>query len=212
MENLMIKQGIHPLLVSEEDARMFHSKEYGTHSPVISTHHIKIGTTHGQTRTDVGLLADLYKAGYLSDITPEGLIAYAFESHQRIIRVDTAKKMCDEINKQHREQLSSLVDGRIGEDKMTKKVLEIISTEGMKNQWSFEKVNNLGIQGRKLVKQLNDDFGKEIGKMIIKQTTENKEELAVNHMERICKTLGIAFDDLLAVGWYKMRGKTRGKK
>lgn len=212
MERLMVKQGIHPLLVSEEEAKMFHSKEYGTHSPVISTHYIRMGTTHGQSRTDVGLLADLFKVGYLQDITPEGLIAYAYEQHKRIIRVDTAKKMCDEINKQHREQLSSLIDGRSGDDEMTRKVLEIISKHGMKNQWSFEKVNNMGIQGRKIAKLMQSEFGKEIGNMIVKQTEENKEELAATHMEHVCKTLGIAFDDFLAVAWYKLRGKSKGKK
>jgi len=212
LENAMLKQGIHPLLVSVEEAKLFHSKEHGTHSPIISTHYIKIGTTHGESRTQTGLIADLYKAGYLQEITPEGLIAYAYEQHKRIIRVDSAKKMCVEINKQHKFQISSLIDGRVGEDKMTKKVLEIISKHGMKEQWSFEKTNNLGNQGRKIVRAMNDDFGKEIGNMIVKQTTENKEELAANHMEHICKTLGIAFDDFLAVAWYKVRGKTRGKK
>ena len=212
LEQCMTKKGIHPLFVTEDEAKMFHTKDLGTHSPVISTHHIKIGTTHGQTRTDMGLLSDLYKAGYLTEITPSGLIAYAFETHQRIIRADTAKKMCDEINKQHKEQLSALIDGRIGEDKMTKKVLEIISKKGMIEQWSFEKVNNMGIQGRKMVRDLNDTFGKEIGNIIVKQTSENKEELAVNLVEHICKTLGVAFDDMLAVGYYKMMGKTRGGK
>lgn len=212
LEKAMLSQGIHPLLVSEEEAKLFHSKEHGTHSPVISTHHIKIGTTHGESRTQTGLIADLYKAGYLQEITPEGLIAYAYEQHKRIIRVDTAKKMCVEINKQHKFQMSSLIDGRDGEDKMTKKVLEIISKHGIKEQWSFEKTNNLGNQGRKIVRAMNDDFGKEIGNMVVKQTTDNREELAANHMEHVCKTLGIAFDDFLAVAWYKVRGKTKKAK
>ena len=102
LENAMLKQGIHPLLVSVEEAKLFHSKEYGTHSPVISTHHIKIGTTHGESRTQTGLIADLYKAGYLQEITPEGLIAYAFEQHKILIRVHSAKKNYEEINNKHK--------------------------------------------------------------------------------------------------------------
>lgn len=208
-ENEMIKKGIHPLLVNDEEAKLFHAKKEGTHSPVISTHHIKIGTTHGQTRTDVGLLADLYKSGYLQEITPEALIAYGFEEKGRVIRVDTAKKICKEINKQRREEVSSRIDGRMGEDHMTKKCLEIISKKGMEEGWSFEKVNNYGNQARKLVKSMNDDFGKEIGKMVVKQTEENREELAVTHMEHLCKTMGIAMDDMIAVAYYKIMGKKR---
>jgi len=212
LERQMIKKGIHPLLVTEEEAKFFHSKDYGTHSPVISTHHIKIGTPHGISRTEVGLLSDLYKSGYLQEITPEALIAYALEEKNRVIRVDAAKKICKEINKQRREQVSSLIDGRTGEDKMTKKVLEIISKKGITEHWSFEKVNNYGNQGRKIVRQLQDDFGKEIGNMIVKQDFDNptqRAELGVNHMEHLAKSLGVAFEDMLAVGWYKVMGRKK---
>jgi len=212
LEKQMIKKGIHPLLVTEDEAKFFHSKDYGTHSPVISTHHIKIGTPHGISRTEVGLLSDLYKSGYLQEITPEALIAYALEEKNRVIRVDAAKKICKEINKQRREQVSSLIDGRTGEDKMTKKVLEIISKKGITEHWSFEKVNNYGNQGRKIVRQLQDDFGKEIGNMIVKQDFDNptqRAELGVNHMEHLAKSLGVAFEDMLAVGWYKVMGRKK---
>lgn len=211
-ESEMIKKGIHPLLVNDEEARYFHSREFGTHSPVIATHHIKIGTPHGISRTEPGLLSDLYKSGYLQDLTIEALIAYALEEKGRVIRVDSAKKMCKEINKQRRDQVSSLVDGRTGEDKMTKKVLEIISKKGMAERWSFEKVNNYGNQGRKMCKLVQDDFGKEIGNMIVKQSSENTiqtAELAANHMEHICKSLGIAVDDMIAVAWYKIMGRKK---
>ena len=213
-ENEMIKKGIHPLIVNEDEARIFHSKDLGTHSPVISTHHIKIGTPHGISRTEVGLLSDLYKCGYLQDLTPEALIAYAYEEKKRVLRVDTAKKMCKVINKQHRDQLSSLIDGRDGEDKMTKKVLEIISKKGMAEHWSFEKVNILGVQGRKMVRMINDDFGKEIGNMLVKQNLEDptlNAELAVNHMDNICKQLGIAMEDMIAVAWHKVMGRQKKK-
>jgi hypothetical protein len=210
-ETEMIKKGIHPLIVSEEEAKIFHSKEYGTHSPVISTHHIKIGTPHGISRTEVGLLSDLYKCGYLTEITPEALIAYALEERKRIIRVDTARKICKEINKQRREEVSARIDGRIGEDHMTKKSLEIISKRAMAEGWSYEKVNNYGNQARKLVKLMNDDFGKEIGNMITKQNSDNKEELAVNHMDHLCKTMGIAMEDMLAVAYYKIMGRKKKK-
>jgi len=40
----------------------------------------------------------------------------------------------------------------------------------------------------------------------------SRNELAATHMEHICKTLGIAFDDFLAVAWYKVRGKTKKTK
>ena len=205
----MIKKGIHPLIVNEEEAKIFHSKDLGTHSPVISTHHIRIGTPHGISRTEVGLMADLYKCGYLQDITPEALIAYAYEEKNRVIRVDTAKKICKEINKQRKEQVSSLVDGREGEDKMTKKVLEIISKKGMAEHWSFEKVNNYGVQGRKLVKLMQDDFGKEIGNMVVKQNHQDptySAELAVNHMDHVCKQLGVAMEDMIAIAYYKIFG------
>jgi len=208
----MIKKGIHPLIVNEEEAKIFHSKDLGTHSPVISTHHIRIGTPHGISRTEVGLLSDLYKCGYLQDITPEALIAYALEEKNRVIRVDTAKKICKEINKQRKEQVSSLVDGRDGEDKMTKKVLEIISKKGMAEHWSFEKVNNYGVQGRKLVKLMQDDFGKEIGNMVVKQNHQDptySAELAVNHMDHVCKQLGVAMEDMIAIAWYKIMGRKK---
>ena len=211
-ENQMIKKGYHPLIVNDEEARFFHSRDYGTHSPVIATHHIKIGTPHGISRTEPGLLSDLYKCGYLQDLTVEALIAYALEEKGRVIRVDSAKKMCKEINKQRRDQVSSLVDGRTGEDKMTKKVLEIISKKAMAEHWSFEKVNNYGVQGRKMCKLMLDDFGKEIGNMIVKQNSENTTltaELAANHMEHICKSLGIAVDDMIAVAWYKIMGRKK---
>lgn len=211
-EKEMIKKGIHPLIVNEEEAKYFHSKEFGTHSPVISTHHIKIGTPHGISRTEVGLLSDLYKCGYLQDITPEALIAYALEEKNRIVRVDTAKKICKEINKQRKEQVSSLVDGRVGEDKMTKKVLEIISKKGMEEHWTFEKVHNYGNQGRRMVKMVEDDLGKEIGNMVVKQSSYNKEELAANHMDHICKQLGIAMEDMIAVAWHKMIGRKKNVK
>jgi len=211
-EREMIKKGIHPLIVNEEEAKYFHSKEFGTHSPVISTHHIKIGTPHGISRTEVGLLSDLYKSGYLQDITPEALIAYALEDKNRIIRVDTAKKICKEINKQRKEQVSSLIDGRVGEDKMTKKVLEIISKKGMEEHWTFEKVHNYGNQGRRMVKLVEDDLGKEIGNMVVKQSSINKEELAANHMDHICKQLGIAMEDMIAVAWHKMIGREKNAK
>jgi len=208
----MIKKGIHPLIVNEEEAKIFHSKDLGTHSPVISTHHIRIGTPHGISRTEVGLLSDLYKCGYLQDITPEALIAYALEEKNRVIRVDTAKKICKEINKQRKEQVSSLVDGRDGEDKMTKKVLEIISKKGMAEHWSFEKVNNYGVQGRKIVKLMQDDFGKEIGNMVVKQNHQDptySAELAVNHMDHVCKQLGVAMEDMIAIAWYKIMGRKK---
>jgi hypothetical protein len=210
-ETEMIKKGIHPLIVDEDEAKFFHSKEYGTHSPVISTHHIRIGTPHGISRTEVGLLSDLYKSGYLQEITPEALIAYALEEKNRVVRVDTAKKICKEINKQRRDQVSGLIDGRVGEDSMTKKSLEIISKKGMAEGWSFEKVNNYGVQARRLVKLMNDDFGKEIGNMVTKQNLDNKEELAANHMDHICKQMGIAMDDMLAVAWHKMIGRKKKK-
>ena len=148
----------------------------------------------------------------MQDLTVEALIAYALEEKGRVIRVDSAKKMCKEINKQRRDQVSSLVDGRTGEDKMTKKVLEIISKKGMAEHWSFEKVNNYGVQGRKMCKLMQDDFGKEIGNMIVKQSSENTTltaELAANHMEHICKSLGIAVDDMIAVAWYKIMGRKK---
>lgn len=208
-ENEMIQKGIHPLLVNEEEAKYFHSKEFGTHSPVISTHHIKIGTAHGISRTEVGLISDLYKSGYLQEITPEGLIAYAFEDKGRLVRADTARKICKEINKQRREQVSGLIDGRDGEDKMTKKVLEIISKKGMIEGWSYEKVNNYGNQGRRFVKMMQDDFGKEIGNMVIRQNIDNKEELVVNHMDHICKSMGIAMEDMIAIAWHKIVGKKK---
>jgi hypothetical protein len=211
-ETEMIKKGIHPLIVNEEEAKIFHSKDLGTHSPVISTHHIRIGTPHGISRTEVGLMADLYKCGYLQEITPEALIAYALEEKSRIIRVDTAKKICKEINKQRKEQVSSLVDGREGEDKMTKKVLEIISKKGMAEHWSFEKVNNYGVQGRKLVKLMQDDFGKELGNMVVRQTHLDPTytaELAVNHMDHVCKQLGVAMEDMIAIAYYKIMGRKK---
>ena len=202
-------QGIHPLLVNDEEAKIFHSKEFGTHSPIISTHHIKIGTPHGVSRTEVGLISDLYKSGYLQEITPEGLIAYAFEDKGRLVRADTARKICKEINKQRREQVAGLVDGIAGEDKMTKKVLEIISKKGMAENWSFEKVNNYGNQGRKIVKLMEDDFGKEIGNMIVRQNIENKEELVVNHMDHLCKQMGVAMEDAIAIAWHKIVGRKK---
>jgi len=208
----MIKKGIHPLIVDEEEAKIFHSKDLGTHSPVISTHTIRIGTPHGITRTEVGLLSDLYKCGYLQEIIPEALIAYAWEEKRRVIRVDTAKKICKEINKQRKEQVSSLIDGRDGEDKMTKKVLEVISKKGMAEHWSFEKVNNYGNLGRKLVKTIQDDFGKELGNMVVKQTHEDPTftaELAANHMDHVCKQMGVAMEDLMAVAYYKIMGRKK---
>jgi len=212
MENRMIKTGLHPLLVSEEEAKIFHSAEYGTHSPDISTRFQRLGTPHGMERCQTGLMFDLYKAGVIEELTAEGLIAYAFESQKRIVRADAAVKMVKEINKQRRERVASLVDGRVGEDKMTKKVLEVISRKGMEENWSFEKVNNLGRQGRKLVKQVEDDLGKELGHLVIKQEILNKEELAANHMEHVCKTMGIAFDDFFAVAWHKIMGRKKNKK
>ena len=97
---------------------------------------------------------------------------------------------------------------------MTKKVLEIISKKGIAEHWSFEKTNNLGVQGRRLVKMINDDFGKEIGNMLVKQNNKNptlNAELAVNHMDHVCKQLGVAMEDMIAVAWHKVMGREKKK-
>lgn len=190
----LIAEGLHPLYVSEEEAKLYHSAEHiGTHAQIMQSHVNGVGTQHAQAGNTSGLLFDLFKSGVLMKLSAEGLMDYVFQTYNRVITKPIAEQIVAEINKQRLSYENKMFTD-LGDDKMTKTALRKVTKHCQDNGLSFEASNQLGSQARKLVTSLESSLGNEIGKMI------TNEEDPASMIERItlklCTSMNVPVEDL----------------
>jgi hypothetical protein len=196
-EKELISQGLHPLYVSQEEAKLYHSEQHiGTHSQVYASHVNGVGSQHAQSGNTSGLVFDLFKSGVLTKLTAEGLMEYVFQEYNRVITKPIAEKITEEINKQRLSYENKMFTD-LGDDKLTKVALRKVTKHCKEQGLSYETSNQLGQQTRKLIGSLESSLGREIGKIVIDE--EDNASIVAKIAEKLCASMNVPVEDAGAI-------------
>ncbi len=196
-ERELIKDGLHPLFVTEEDAKMYHSVEHiGTHSQVINTNNTRIGTAHGkESVASNGLVYDLFKSRVLIELTAEGLMEHVFQEYNRVITKPIATKIVDDINKQRKIFEGRIFTGELGDDELTKRALRKVKKHCIDNQTSFETSDYLGQKARKMSHDISRNLGTEIGNIVLNEQGLDNADIIARFAKKLCTALNVPVED-----------------
>ena len=200
-EKQLIRDGLHPLYVTEEEAKMYHSRDgIGTHSPIISSHFTRLGSSHGkESASSNGLIYDLFKSRVLIELTPEGLMEYVFNEYHRMLSKPLAVKIAFDINKQRKIFEGRMFTGEIGDDRMTKQALIQVNRHCKESNISFETSNELGQITRKLIHNIEQNMGREIGKMVVNDKGVDRPRMIAKIAVRLSEIMNTPVEDVGAL-------------
>ena len=177
MEAQMIKNGVHPYMVSQNDAEKFHSKDSGSYKQIMLTDKNPVGTTNYSG--EVKLIA----SNTIRKFSVRSLQSYMYEEYNIIVPIPDVTKMLKNINKQLDEQAKSMFSD--GEDMITRFTREEIQKYSKDNKLSREETNLLMIQARNKSIAISRQFGRNIAALVVSEGTDREQRYSEKIMRLI---------------------------
>lgn len=164
-----------PLCVSIEVGKQLQDKITGNYAPAHTTHFEKgLGINHGLiSRNDAGLVYHLFKKGVLREITIHEVKTMIFNDFGIIISDIEGEKLKVRIDRDRKIKEGQMLQGEIGDSKLVKDAISIITNKGKEKHMTYEQTNILGTNARKMMDALKET-GKIAGKA---QIQSDKDEL-----------------------------------
>lgn len=164
------RRGENPRYFSAEEGKVIHDRIVGDHAPAHTTHlNSGLGSDAGFVgRNNRGYVAMLFADGYLQKIDGRCAQDLVFQLYGIQISEMEAIQIADDLNRDRRLYEAKALQGDIGDSKTVKHAISIITNEGKKKGFNYEKTNTMGIEVRKTCAKLDNELGKIIGTAKIK--------------------------------------------
>ena len=152
-------------LRNSDDGKVAQDPKQGDHAPAHATHFNNgLGDNAGWVvRSKKGYVWELSAQGIIQTIDEFKAQRMIFELYHKIIPLQDAMEYAEEINKAVQQYLADALQGEIGDSKTAKQAISIITKEGTKNSWSYERTNSLGLEVRQTCEKFDNEVGKLIG-------------------------------------------------
>lgn len=178
--------GISHRHVTVEEGKAFQDHEKGTHAP---SHSLHFGNGLGDvagfvSRFNRGYVWRLHADGLIRELKPED-VKILFAERYNIIPSNYESRIIAEIlNKERKIQEGKILQGDIGDSPTTKDAISIITNEGKKHGFNYEKTDQMGREARKKCAKYDHEIGKIVGKATINGNSPEVEQKYVRHVSK----------------------------
>jgi len=194
------RKGINPKYVTEEDGKMFQDHTKGDHAPSHSTHlNNGLGDNAGfVSRYNTGYVWRLFADGYIRNLDGE-MVKQLFVDRYDIIPSEIeAKTIADLMNKERRIFEGQVLQGDIGDSRMVKDAVSIVTNEGKKKGLSFQKTDAMGREVRRACEKLERDAGKVIGKAKVEGATDEITQKYAKIVSNVLEETNMTWDNFIS--------------
>jgi len=188
-------------LYTPEQGKEIHDRQTGDHSPTHATHFNKsLGDNAGWVSLNhKGYVWELSADGYIPQLDAEKTQRMIFELYHKILPLMESKEIADLMNKNIKYYLANALQGIVGDSRTAKQGITIVTKEGQKKRWSFEKTNTVGMEVRNICEKVDKDMGKIIADAKIHGTSEKTEEKLARTVANIANELNVDGENFFSV-------------
>jgi len=199
-----------PKYVTEDEGKAFQNHSKGDHAPTHSTHlNNGLGDNAGfVSRYNTGYVWRLFADGYIRNIDGNMVKKLFFERYDIIPSELEAKTISDLLNKERRIFEGQVLQGDIGDSRMVKDAVSIITNEGKKLGLSYQKTDSMGREVRRACEKLERDAGKIIGKAKIQGGTPELTQKYARVVSNVLDETNMTWDNFIAC-LFKVRKKSK---
>lgn len=199
-----------PKYVSEDVGKMMQDHSTGDHAPTHSTHFGNgLGDNAGfVSRYNTGYVWRLFADGYIRSIDIPMVKKLFFERYDIIPSDLEAKSIADLLNKERRIFEGQILQGDIGDSKIVRDAISIVTNEGKKHGLSYQKTDAMGKEVRRACEKIERDAGKIIGKAKVEGATP---EITQKYAKMVCNVIddtNMTWDNFISC-LFKIKKKNR---
>lgn len=196
--------------VSEDVGKAMQDHATGDHAPTHSTHFGNgLGDNAGfVSRYNTGYVWRLFADGYIRQIDTPMVKKLFFERYDIIPSELEAKTIADLLNKERRIFEGQVLQGDIGDSKIVKDAVSIITNEGKKKGLSYQKTDAMGKEVRRACEKIERDAGKIIGKAKVEGATPEITQKYAKMVSNVIEETNMTWDNFIAC-LFKIKKKNR---
>lgn len=155
--------------VSVEEGKALQDHEKGNYAPSHATHlNQGLGSDAGKvSRNNNGYVWKLFAHGYIQTLSIMDVKEMMKDLFQMIPSDYEAQEIANIMNKERKVFEGKILQGEIGDSKLTKSAISIITNRGKDKGLNYEKTDMLGRKARKITEDTESAFGKIIGKATV---------------------------------------------
>lgn len=204
------KKNDSPKYVTQDVGKAFQDHTKGDHAPTHSTHlNNGLGDNAGfVSRYNTGYVWRLFADGYIRHIDVNMVKKLFFERYDIIPSEYEANIISDLLNKERRIFEGQLLQGDIGDSRMVKDAVSIITNEGKKLGLSYQKTDSMGREVRRACEKLERDAGKIIGKAKIQGGTPELTQKYARIVSNVLDETNMTWDNFITC-LFKVRKKSK---
>lgn len=180
-------------LYSGQQGKEIHDPLKGDHAPTHATHFNNgLGDNAGWvSRNRKGYVWELSAEGVVPQVDEKKTQRMIFEQYHKILTLQEAKEYSDEINRAIKNYLANALQGTIGDSKTAKLAVSIITKEGTKKSWNYEKTNAIGIEVRQACEKYDQEIGKLVGYAKVHGHDEKTDRKLARTVTNLCNTMNV---------------------
>ena len=199
-----------PKYVTVDEGKMMQDHSKGDHAPTHATHlNNGLGDNAGfVSRYNTGYVWRLFADGYIRNIDANMVKKLFFERYDIIPSELEANTISDLLNKERRIFEGQVLQGDIGDSRMVKDAVSIITNEGKKKGLSYQKTDSMGREVRRACEKLERDAGKIIGKAKIEGGTPELTQKYARVVSNVLDETNMTWDNFIAC-LFKVRKKSK---
>ncbi len=199
-----------PRFVSVDEGKIMQDHQTGDHAPTHSTHlNQGLGDNAGfVSRNNTGYVWRLFADGYIRQIDSIMVKKLFFERYDIIPSELEASTISDLLNKERRVFEGQVLQGDIGDSRMVKDAVSIVTNEGKKKGLSYQKTDAMGREVRKACEKIERDAGKIIGRAKVQGATPELEQKYAKMISNIIEETNMTWDNVIAC-LFKVRKKVK---
>lgn len=194
------RMGINPKYVTEDEGKMFQDHTKGTHAPSHATHlNNGLGDNAGfVSRYNTGYVWRLFADGYIRNLDIEMVKQLFVDRYDIIPSSIEAKNISELMNKERRIFEGQVLQGDIGDSRMVKDAVSIVTNEGKKKGLSFQKTDAMGREVRRACEKLERDAGKIIGKAKVEGATDEITQKYAKIVSNVLEETNMTWDNFIS--------------
>jgi len=199
-----------PKYVSEDVGKMMQDHTTGDHAPAHSTHFGNgLGDNAGfVSRYNTGYVWRLFADGYIRSIDSIMVKKLFFERYDIIPSELEAKTISDLLNKERRIFEGQMLQGDIGDSKIVRDAISIVTNEGKKHGLSYQKTDAMGKEVRRACEKIERDAGKIIGKAKVEGATPEITQKYAKMVSNVIEETNMTWDNFISC-LFKIKKKNR---
>lgn len=196
-------------LMNPDQGKAIHDPQKGDHAPTHATHFNNgLGANAGWvSRNRKGYVWELSAEGVIPQLDENKAQRMIFEQYHKIIPLIEAREYSDEINRSVKNYLANALQGTIGDSKTTKLAISIVTKEGTKQSWNYEKTNAIGVELRQSCEKYDQEIGKLLGYAKVHGHDEKTDKKLARTVTNLCDTMNVDVGN-----FYSLLGKIFGLK